>query len=280
MRRAAVGIVSISVLSGSAASAIAQQQQQQQKQQQQQPAAHAGDPSHAPQEPSSLQDRLDARVQQGGGHPMGKSPPPGSRSLFKAALASQSDTQQAKVGDVSFFAVPSPQPKMLKKHDQVTIIIREESTFSSDGSAEEKKTADFNAALEEFVQLKLNNWEIQGGALGQANPSIKAKMARNFKGEGKLDRTDKFTARIQAEVVDVKPNGTLVLQARKRIKTDDEEQQFTLSGTCRVEDITPDNAILSTQLFDLDLEKKNKGSVREATKRGWVPKLLDALNPF
>ena len=78
----------------------------------------------------------------------------------------------------------------------------------------------------------------------------------------------------------MKPNGTLVLQARKQIKTDDEEQQFILTGTCRVEDVSADNTILSTQLFDLQLEKNHNGAVRDATKRGWFLKFLDALNPF
>src|SRR5215207_9667333 len=178
MRRAAVGIVSITVLGGPTAAAVAQQQKQQQppaagQQQQQQP------------QDRPLQDRLDARMQQAGGQPANQ-PAPGQRSLFKAALASQADPRQAKVGDVSFFAVPAPEPKTLKKHDQVTIIIREESTFSSDGSAESKKKADFDARLEEFIQLKFRNWEVQGGALGGATPSIKASMARNFKGEGNV----------------------------------------------------------------------------------------------
>src|SRR5215207_5785793 len=128
MRRAAVGIVSITVLGGPAA-AVAQQQQQQQ------PPAN-GQQEQQQQEPQRpLQDRLDARLQQTGGQPANP-PAPGRRSLFKAAIAAQNDPRQAKVGDVSFFAVPAPEPKTLKKHDQVTIIIREECTFSSDGSAE------------------------------------------------------------------------------------------------------------------------------------------------
>ena len=86
--------------------------------------------------------------------------------------------------------------------------------------------------------------------------------------------------RVTAEVVDVKPNGTLVLQARQRIKTDDEEQTFTLTGTCRAEDITPDNTVLSTQLFDKDVTKIHTGAVRDTTKRGLLTKLLDVLNPF
>ena len=111
-------------------------------------------------------------------------------------------------------------------------------------------------------------------------PELKLSGSRNLKGEAQVDRTDVLTARIGAEVVDVKPNGTLVLQAHKFIKTDDEEQTFTLSGICRAEDVTPDNTVLSTQMFDKNLSKTHTGAVRDTTKRGWIPKLLDALNPF
>ena len=78
----------------------------------------------------------------------------------------------------------------------------------------------------------------------------------------------------------MKPNGTMVLQARQHIKNDEEEQMMILSGICRVEDITPDNTVLSTQIYDKDVAKTNKGALRDTTKRGWVPKLLDAVNPF
>jgi flagellar L-ring protein precursor FlgH len=103
---------------------------------------------------------------------------------------------------------------------------------------------------------------------------------RNLKGEATVDRTDSLTARITAEVIDVKPNGTLVLQAKQRIKTDDEEQQFVFTGTGRVEDVGVDNTILSTQLYDKDVTKTHTGAVRDTTKRGLIPKLLDLINPF
>jgi flagellar L-ring protein precursor FlgH len=81
-------------------------------------------------------------------------------------------------------------------------------------------------------------------------------------------------------VLDVKPNGTLVLQARKTIKTDEEEQQFILSGICRVEDVATDNTVLSTQIFDLDLQKNHKGDVKDAVTKGWLPRLMQLVNPF
>jgi flagellar L-ring protein precursor FlgH len=201
-------------------------------------------------------------------------------SLLKASLASRPNPEQAQLKDVSFYAVPVPEPKVIRKHDLVTIIIREDSSFSSDASTESKRTSSIDAALTDWIKLNIKNFEIEGGGIGPVAPSVKGNFNRNFKGEGTLDRSDKFSARITAEVLDVKPNGTLVLQARKRIKTDEEEQVFTLTGTCRAEDITADNTILSTSLHDQELTKNHKGSVRNASRKGWGGKLLDALSPF
>ena len=201
-------------------------------------------------------------------------------SLLKATMSVRQDRAQARLADVSFGAVPEPQPRVLRKHDQITIIVREESAFSTKGRSELKKEAEFEARLEEFINLKIRNAEIEGGGVSGPIPAVRATGKRDFKGEGTVDRSDSFTTRVQAEVVDVKPNGTLVLQARSHIKTDDEERYFVLSGSCRVEDVNADNTILSTQLFDKDLRHSSKGTVRESTKRGWLSHLLDAVSPF
>lgn len=201
-------------------------------------------------------------------------------SLMRATMQARSDPGQARLADVSFMAVPEPIPRTLRKHDQVTIIVREESEFRSKGTTKTKKKDAFEAQLEEFVRLKIRNAEIEGGALGARPPSIKLGGSRDFKGEGQVDRSDRFTTRVQAEVLDVKPNGTLVLQARSRIRTDDEERFFILTGVCRVEDVSADNTILSSQLYDKHLEQNSKGNVRNATRKGWLGNLLDVISPF
>jgi flagellar L-ring protein precursor FlgH len=201
-------------------------------------------------------------------------------SLLKATMNVRQDRAQTRLADVSFGAVPEPVPRTLRKHDQITIIVREESAFSSKGRSELKKEAEFEARLEEFINLKIRNAEIEGGGISGPIPAVRATGKRDFKGEGTVDRSDSFTTRVQAEVVDVKPNGTLILQARSHIKTDDEERYFVLTGSCRVEDVNADNTVLSTQLFDKDLRHTSKGTVRESTKRGWLSHLLDAVSPF
>jgi flagellar L-ring protein precursor FlgH len=200
-------------------------------------------------------------------------------SLLQATIAAQTDTGAAKISDLSFFAVPEPEPKVVRKHDLVTIIVREESAFKSEGTSDLKRSADLDAKIEAFMRFSLDNFALKSN-IGQTIPEWKMSAERNFKGEATVDRTDSLTARITAEVVDVKPNGTLVLQARKRIKTDEESQTFVLTGICRAEDVAADNTILSTQMYDLEFNKSHQGAVRDTTKRGLIGRLLDVINPF
>src|SRR3954469_18255883 len=74
-------------------------------------------------------------------------------SLLRASLAAQPDPSIAKASQVSFFSVPPPVPRVLKKHDLITIIVREESESTSEGTTDLKKQADFDAKLEQFIKL-------------------------------------------------------------------------------------------------------------------------------
>jgi flagellar L-ring protein precursor FlgH len=183
---------------------------------------------------------------------------------------------QTRMDAVSLYAVPAPAPREIKKHALLTIVIREESQASSQAKADATKETSLDAHLDQYVKLTSKLY------LDQINNplSIQSGTKQEFKGDGQADRSDSFVTRIGAEVVDVKPNGTLVLQARKHIKLDEEEQDYVLSGVCRVEDVSIDNTVLSTQLHDLDLTKTTKGIVRDATKRGLFTRFLDFVNPF
>ena len=126
-------------------------------------------------------------------------------SLLKASLASQNDPSQAALDRVSFTAVPVPEPKVIRKHDLVTIIVREQSEYSSEGTTEFTKDAELEARIDEFVKLDLANWEIEGGGIGEVAPSIRMSGSRRMNGEGTVERSDDLTARVTAEVLDVKP---------------------------------------------------------------------------
>jgi flagellar L-ring protein precursor FlgH len=178
----------------------------------------------------------------------------------------------------SLIAVAPQPPKAFRLHDLVTIIVREQKKFEADAQTDNKKDATFDAALDAWFRIHNHKWRQQGFTGGK--PNIKAEFAGELKADGKSEREDKLVTRITAEVIDVKPNGNLVLEANAYIKHDEEEQVLTLTGTCRSIDVTPDNTILSTQLADKRIVSKHTGAVRDATRRGWIPKALDFLRPF
>jgi flagellar L-ring protein precursor FlgH len=109
---------------------------------------------------------------------------------------------------------------------------------------------------------------------------VDASAGKKFKGDGKYERSDRFTDRITATVIDVKPNGVLVLEARRTIQKDEEVQNLVLSGECRREDVTQQNTVLSNQLADLTLLVNNSGDVREATEKGFLTRVFENVFNF
>ena len=159
-------------------------------------------------------------------------------------------------------------------------MVQETSSYTASGDASYSKQADFDAKVDQWIKLNLATFSLHGTA--QANNPVETKLegTRDWKTSGAFDRADSETLRLEAEILDVKPNGTLVVQARKHIKNDEEEQTIILTGTCRVQDVDSSNSVLSTDLHDLDLKKVTTGVIRDNTKRGLLPRLLDFVNPF
>ena len=170
-------------------------------------------------------------------------------------------------------------PRKYKVNDIISILVKQQKTYTADGKLDTKKEWNLDSILKDWPRM------YQGGHAGaQTWPNGNPDIAYHFKDETKSkatnDREDKFTTRIAARVVDVKPNGTLTLEATMTEQHDDEQFTITLTGSCRSEDVTPDNSVLSTQIAELVLIEKNKGSVRDETKRGWIPRLLGEVGPF
>ncbi len=181
---------------------------------------------------------------------------------------------------VSLLLVEPPKPREFAIHDKVTIVIAESSRQASSQTLDTKKDQSFKAALNKFPDLrKLVEAELTNGA---SSPIASVDVGANnkFKGEGKYDRTDQFTDRLTATIIDVKPNGVLVIEAKRTIQKDEEKQTIVLCGECRREDVSPQNTVLSSQLAELTLISRNEGQVKESATKGLIPRLFEALFNF
>jgi flagellar L-ring protein FlgH len=181
---------------------------------------------------------------------------------------------------MSLMLVEPPKPRTYEIHDLVTIIISETSRQSSEQSLDTKKDANLKAAINKFPDLaKLLEAELTGG---NSSPvaAVDVGATSKFKGDGKFERSDRFTDKIEATVIDVKPNGVLVLEARKTVGENREMRTVVLSGSCRREDVTNNNTVLSSQLAELTIITNHEGDVKNAASKGLLTRLFDAVFNF
>ena len=187
------------------------------------------------------------------------------------------------IGQVSLTAVRLPPPREFAVNDLVTIIVRESIENGAQAEISTEKESGINGTIAAFPSINprdLLNFQLRPSSMDQGTPQVNITLDKDYEGDGDFKRSDSFTTRITARVLDVKPNGTLVLEARKYMRSDDEVVEMTLTGTCRHEDITADNTILSTQLFDLKIAKEHEGELRKATKKGIITRFFDVLFNF
>ncbi len=201
-------------------------------------------------------------------------PPQATRSLAAEALAAEpafeADGTRSDYG--CLFAVSDPEPKLFAIHDLVTIVISESSRGNSKQSSKSNKSYELDAGVEDWLTSDI----IAPGDL----PAFSLQAEKDFEGKGDYQRRDDFTARVTAEIVEIKPNGLLVLEAHRTIVQDDEEQTIMLTGVCRPEDVDTNNQVPSHRVADATIKKMNTGMLRETGERGIIAKVLDAMFAF
>ncbi len=69
------------------------------------------------------------------------------------------------------------------------------------------------------------------------------------------------------QVVEVLPNGMLVIEAARQVEFSQQTQTILLRGLVRPEDISQQNQVLSTAISSLELEVRGKGIINDYTHR-------------
>lgn len=218
------------------------------------------------------------------------SPPPASSpdDADSGAVAAQASVEVSgpprppQISEVSLIAVEPPEPPSFQQNDLITIIISERSQTDREQKFDSKKTYEFGGEISQWLDmLSLLQLTVESSN-DDDDPIAEWALAfgDRFKGDASYERDDSVTARVTARVVEVKPNGTLLLEARSTVRTDTDETSIVLSGMCRTEDVTDANTVQSNQMFDLNLNIQNPGDTRSGAQKGWIPKVLEAIFNF
>ncbi len=149
--------------------------------------------------------------------------------------------------------------KAARLHDVVSIVVTESLSASTDGQVKNSRASSANSGLTSlFGALKSSNalqnlvgMTASSGLSAQGQSTTNSSLATTFGGE----------------VVDVLPNGMLVVQATRQLTFSQQTQVIKLRGLVRPEDVSAQNQVLSTAMTDLELEVTGKGIVNDSTYR-------------
>jgi len=186
---------------------------------------------------------------------------PAEGSIYTEGMAGYlEDTRAVRIGD--------------------TVMIRIDERANAKGGA--------STELDRESHRKLGFESILGlaPALRRAHPDIDpteliSMLSENeFSGEGKTSRDGNLNGLIAVRVKKSLPNEDLFVEGTKVVMINQEEYHLYVSGVIRPTDIDGDNSVPSWRLADAQVEFTGRGDIATTVDRGWLAKILDALNPF
>lgn len=181
--------------------------------------------------------------------------------------------------DGSAFTKMYTDPTARNINDIVTIQISESSSASNKAALTTTKKTEIAMGVDNFLGLETS----LGSKLGENfdNSSMFGGKTNNSnQGEGESTRQTTLSAYISARVIDVMPNGNLVIEAKKEVMVNKEKQIAVLTGIVRTRDISYDNVVASNKIADMQVKFSGKGPVSEQAKRGWLSWILNIIWPF
>jgi len=102
----------------------------------------------------------------------------------------------------------------------------------------------------------------------------------NLKGEGNTTRGGQLEATITARVVRVLDSGNLIIEGKRQLSVNREDQYIIITGIIRPEDIRSDNSIASQYIADARMVYTGKGIVNDKMNPGWATRIVDWVWPF
>lgn len=164
-----------------------------------------------------------------------------------------------------------------KVGDILTIIVQENTTATKDNKTATAKESSVDASIASFLYSPAASGLLtKGGQL----PALKFDAKNGFTGGGSINNSEQIVARVAVRVIDVLPNGNLMIEGTRDTSFGGEQQTVVLHGVVRPDDVAANNTVYSYNIADAKVQITSHGSITDSQKKGWFTKLWDKLSPF
>jgi len=155
--------------------------------------------------------------------------------------------------------------------DTLTINIVEKTQASKKSDTKAERSQSVDVSVPTIVGLPFKG--AQGLTLG-------ADSGNKFGGKGENTSSNDFTSTITVTVIDVLPNGNLLVSGEKLLGLKEGEEFIRFSGVVNPNTITGANTVQSTQVADARMEFKANGFLDTAQVMGWLSRFFLTVMPF
>ena len=162
-------------------------------------------------------------------------------------------------------------PRARLRGDIITIAINEKNSASRTSKSSTQKTGDVKAGVPTV-------FGVPGKFVQGLN--VEANSANTYSGKGNTSNDNAFTGTITVTVVDVLPNGNLLVSGEKQIGINHNLEFIRFSGVINPVTLQAGNIVESTKVADARLEYTGKGYIDEAQRMGWLSRFFLTFLPI
>lgn len=154
--------------------------------------------------------------------------------------------------------------------DILTVVIQETTTVKNQEKVQRTNSTTLAARLEAYT---LSDKTFAQNIL----PKVDVRKDQAFNGQAQQNTNSDVRASIAVIVIDVQPNGNLVVAGVRTVTMIDETRTLRISGLVRPLDVTPNNTVGSAQVADARISVTGDGGNTHQISRGPVGQLFDTL---
>jgi flagellar L-ring protein precursor FlgH len=185
--------------------------------------------------------------------------------------------QAARPANGAIFQVGGYQPMFEDRRarnvgDTLIVTINEKISASRSADSTAQRTGSASYSVPTLSKIIGGN-AIAGGALDASSDN-------KFEGKGATSSDNAFTGTITVTVVEVLPNGNMVVSGEKQIGINRNSETVRLSGVVNPVTIVSGNTVSSTQIADARIDYRGKGYIDEAQTMGFLARFFLSVLPF
>jgi len=100
-------------------------------------------------------------------------------------------------------------------------------------------------------------------------------LENKYDGAASTVRAGELKARITVRVVQVRPNGDLMIEGSRTVQVNNEKEEIGLSGVVRPKDVSASNTVYSYLIADAKITYKGKGAVNTGARPGFLTRIFN-----